>query len=281
MKAIEFAYGHDPINEGWKDTMAHLGMIGALAGAGTGAMTVKQAIDSPSIPTATKAEIAVKADIPPTQLPSNVAQQVTMAKQVAAAPIEPLPLQIKAVTGDPKEVLLKNFAKTEGITGIELAAFLAQCAHETQNFSKMIETASGQNYEPMFVKDRKTGRIIVDPQTNKPKNFNPTAAKLGNTQAGDGAKFKGRGYIQLTGRYNYGQASRAIFGDNTLIEKPWLAEDPKIAARIAVWYWKSRVANRVDDYSDVRAVTQPINAGLNGLRQRTQAFDAYMRSGQT
>jgi len=46
MKAIEFAYGHDPINEGWKDTMAHLGMIRALAGAGTGAMTVKQAFDA-------------------------------------------------------------------------------------------------------------------------------------------------------------------------------------------------------------------------------------------
>lgn len=280
MRASEFTANRE-LEEGWRDTLAHLGMIGALAGVGTGAMTVRQAIDSPAVPVATKAEIAVKADIPPAQLPPSVAQQVATAKQVAAAPLERVPLQIQAVTGDPKELMLKNYAKAEGITGIELAAFLAQCAHETQNFSKMIETASGQNYEPMFVKDKKTGRIIVDPQTNRPKNFNPTAAKLGNTQIGDGAKFKGRGFIQLTGRYNYGQASRAIFGDNTLIEKPWLAEDPKIAARIAVWYWKSRVANRVDDYSDVRAVTQPINAGLNGLRQRMQAFDAYMRSGQS
>jgi len=59
---------------------------------------------------------------------------------------------------------------------------------------------------------------------------------MGNTEPGDGWKFRGRGYIQLTGKNNYSAASKAIFGDDRLVENPDLVNDPGIAAEVTAWY---------------------------------------------
>ena len=60
--------------------------------------------------------------------------------------------------------------------------------------------------------------------------------RMGNTEAGDGWKYRGRGYIQLTGKSNYAAASRAIFGDDRLVKDPDLVNNPKIAAEVTAWY---------------------------------------------
>ena len=62
-----------------------------------------------------------------------------------------------------------------------------------------------------------------------------------------------------------------------LEEHPELAADPKIAAEVAVEFWKSRVQGRVTDFKDVDAVTKPINKGLNGLKDRLRRFKEYMK----
>jgi hypothetical protein len=59
---------------------------------------------------------------------------------------------------------------------------------------------------------------------------------MGNTQPGDGFKFRGRGYIQLTGKSNYAAASKAIYGDDRLVENPDLANNPDVAAQVTAWY---------------------------------------------
>ena len=59
---------------------------------------------------------------------------------------------------------------------------------------------------------------------------------MGNTEPGDGFKYRGRGFIQLTGKSNYAAASKAIFGDNRLVENPDLASDPAVAAQISAWF---------------------------------------------
>jgi predicted chitinase len=59
---------------------------------------------------------------------------------------------------------------------------------------------------------------------------------MGNIEPGDGFKYRGRGYIQLTGKSNYAAASQAIFGDDTLVKNPDLVNDPKIAADVVAWY---------------------------------------------
>ena len=125
------------------------------------------------------------------------------------------------------------------------AAFLAQLAHESGQFRYMEEIASGAAYE---------GR-----------------RDLGNTQPGDGRRFKGRGPIQLTGRSNYAAASRALGID--LVNNPTRAADPDVGFRTAAWYWNTRNLNQFADSGNFRELTRRINGGYNGLADR----EAYYR----
>jgi putative chitinase len=162
----------------------------------------------------------------------------------------------KTVTGNPHEVILKKEAEKAGIKGQELAAFLAQAAHETLDFKHMKEIGGSLDFKKYDIK------------------FAPRKAKiLGNTKPGDGAKFKGRGYIQLTGKYNYKRAGQALGLD--LVNKPELVERPDVAAKVAVWYWQNRVQPKVSDFKDVKDVTKPINPGLKHLDQRKEKHQAF------
>ena len=131
--------------------------------------------------------------------------------------------------------------------GTEAAQFLSQMAHESDRFQAMEEYASGAKYE---------GR-----------------ADLGNTQKGDGVRFKGRGYIQLTGRANYRTFGRLVGVD--LEKYPEKAEDPEIAAKIAIAYWNQRVRGRVESFSDTKQVTKLINGGDRNLADRKALFEQY------
>ena len=160
----------------------------------------------------------------------------------------------KTLTGTSHEAVLTRTARAAGITDpTELAAFLAQAAHESHDFKSMVEYGGSLDFRK------------YDPQYAPKK-----ARALGNKKAGDGARYKGRGYIQLTGRYNYKRAGEAL--GLPLEQKPELAEKPEVAAKIAVWFWQQRVQPNVDNFNDVRAVTKPINPGLNGLADRQEAF---------
>jgi putative chitinase len=123
------------------------------------------------------------------------------------------------------------------------AAFLAQLAHESGEFRWMEEIASGAAYE---------GRT-----------------DLGNTQPGDGMRFKGRGPIQLTGRSNYAAASAALGID--LVNNPTRAADPDVGFRTAAWFWNSRNLNSYADAGNFDAITLRVNGGYNGKASR----DAY------
>lgn len=126
------------------------------------------------------------------------------------------------------------------------AAFLAQLAHESAQLRYFEEIASGAAYE---------GR-----------------RDLGNTQPGDGRRFKGRGPIQLTGRSNYRSAGRAL-GIN-LEGNPTRAADPDVGFRVAAWYWSTRNLNTYADAGNFSAITYRINGGYNGASDRL----AYYRT---
>jgi hypothetical protein len=66
---------------------------------------------------------------------------------------------------------------------------------------------------------------------------------MGNTEVGDGWKYRGRGFIQITGKSNYAAASKAIFGDDRLIKNPDMANDPAVAAEISAWFMKRGTAS--------------------------------------
>lgn len=126
-----------------------------------------------------------------------------------------------------------------------IAAFLAQILHESGSFRFMREIASGEAYE---------GR-----------------ADLGNTQPGDGPRYKGRGFIQITGRANYRQAGRDL--GIPLEASPESAERPDFAARLAVWFWTTRKLNAKADVGDFVGITRAINGGTRGLESRTNLYD--------
>jgi predicted chitinase len=119
------------------------------------------------------------------------------------------------------------------------AAFLAQCAHECDGFKTMREYASGAEYE---------GR-----------------EDLGNTEEGDGVRFAGRGFIQLTGRDNYTACGKDLQID--LVNNPELAEG-EYAGYVSAWFWNNNGLNRFADSGDFITLTRRINGGLNGLASR-------------
>jgi len=132
--------------------------------------------------------------------------------------------------------------RTYGIldTGLRLAHFMGQCGHESGGFRYMEEIASGAAYE---------GR-----------------ADLGNTQPGDGRRFKGRGPIQLTGRANYRRVGRLIGID--LESHPEIVARPSIGLLVGCVYWDGRKLNAKADADDLLGLTRAINGGTNGLEDR-------------
>ena len=129
------------------------------------------------------------------------------------------------------------------------ASFLAQLAHESGQLVYVRELASGAAYE---------GR-----------------KDLGNVQAGDGARFRGRGLIQVTGRSNYAACGKALGLD--LLAQPALLEQTVNACRSAGWFWQSRGLNALADAGDQVAVTKRINGGTNGLAERLAYFKTAQR----
>lgn len=153
----------------------------------------------------------------------------------------------------PAAKILIQTARASGMRGKELAQFIAQCAHETSNFSSLKELGGKLDFKK------------YDPKHNPRK-----AKMLGNKEVGDGAKYHGRGYIQLTGRDNYKRAGQAL--GLPLEQHPELVEQPEVAAKVAVWFWKNQVAPKVTNFNDTAQVTKPINSGLKGLEDRHNKF---------
>lgn len=94
------------------------------------------------------------------------------------------------------------------------------------------------------------------------------ARNLGNTEPGDGWKFRGRGLKQITGRDNYRRCSLELFGDDTLLKTPELLEQEPWASVSAGWFWQAKGLNAMSDDDDVKAVTKRVNGGYNGLEER-------------
>lgn len=150
----------------------------------------------------------------------------------------------------------------------EYCHFLAQACHETDHFKTLREYASGRAYE---------GR-----------------ADLGNTQPGDGVKFRGRGIFQTTGRANYLQLGIKKGRRDLFINTPELLEQPEYAVWSACEYWQSRGLNDAANHADgdllkkkyrgdviavspVEFISLAINGGYNGMDDRKKAYATAQR----
>lgn len=162
----------------------------------------------------------------------------------------------------------------------ERSAFMAQVFQE----SKGQPVTENLNYSEQaiistFSKARFQGKDPKELARNPEELANTVyggawgAKNLGNTEPGDGWKYRGRGLIQITGKDNYKKYGKIIGRD--LVKNPDLALDPKVAMEIALAYWEDRVQPNVSDYSDTEKVTKQINPGLHGLEDRKKWYNIY------
>jgi hypothetical protein len=101
--------------------------------------------------------------------------------------------------------------------------------------------------------------------------------RLGNSDADDGYKYRGRGVIQLTGKANYAHFGKKIGVD--LISNPDLASEPNTAAKLAIAFWQENV-KAAGKNGDVRTATLGVNGGLNGLSDRASKYQFYLKQAQ-
>lgn len=263
------------LDEGWRENLYKLVTIGALGLTAAGAITTKFAYDKWAA-THPQAMQALDASPPPAKPPtdpvlktpkvsaptvttkSDLAPTTSVRPQARPDDLGDKPLsQLKPKprpsldTLGPLSKTLHVAAVDAGITGTELVALMAQAAHETGMFNDLYETGD----EDYF---------------NKYEPGTASGDTLGNIEEGDGYLYRGRGYLHLTGRYNYQKAQDALGYD--FINNPDLAADPSIAAEVAVWYWQTRVQPRVKDFDNVKKVTYRINPKFVGLEDRREKY---------
>jgi len=179
--------------------------------------------------------------------------------------------QLSALGIDNKwlDPLNEVFAKYEINTPLRQAAFIGQCAHESNNFKTLEENL---NYRPETLMKVWPSRFpdlaIADKYAHNPQMLanKVYAGRLGNNQENDGWNFHGRGLIQLTGRENYERCGKAIGVD--LTSQPNLLVEPNYAAMSAGWFWNKTGLNALADAKDYDTMTKRINGGLIGLDDR-------------
>lgn len=155
----------------------------------------------------------------------------------------------------PSTTIINAMRKWGITTPLARAHFLAQCAHESGNFKYKKEI-----WGPTGAQQRYEGK-----------------RDLGNVVDGDGKRFMGRGYIQVTGRANYTQFNKGVSED--VVSNPMLVES-KYVAETAAWFWKTRKLNNLaidDTTASVKRITRVINGGYNGLDDRIKKFCGYWK----
>lgn len=165
-------------------------------------------------------------------------------------------------------------------TKLRLAAFLSQCGHESQNFTRFIENLnySAAGLCKVFGKRFSSLDEALPYNRNPEKIANKVYSNLngnGNEQSGDGWKFRGRGCIQLTGRYNYTEFSKSI--KKSIDETVAYCETLEGAIESACYFWTDNDLNRFADKGAIISLTKAINGGLHGIEERTILYNKALK----
>lgn len=214
-----------------------------------------------------------------------VTQPSAPAPQVSAPIVSSGPLKLEKLKGHIPDAVIQMIPETAAKfninTPLRLAHFLAQCGHESGGFKATSEnlnySAKGLNgifkkYFPTLDSalpyERKPEKIANKVYANRMAN--------GTEASGDGYKFRGRGYIQLTGKDNYTQFGKAIGED--ILSNPDVVSG-KYALLSAAWFWSKNGLNNLSDGGStdavVTSITKRVNGGTIGLADRIKHFKEY------
>lgn len=175
------------------------------------------------------------------------------------------------------DTMIKIFPKYDITTPNRVAGFIAQCSHESLDFTALEENLNykAATLEKLFSKYfSKAGRNAADYAMKPEKIANVIYASRmgnGNTASGDGYKFRGRGIIQLTGRENYTNFGKTIGKSPEEVIEYLKTIDGALES--ACWYWKTRNINEACDANDITKMTKLINGGTNGLQDRKVRYE--------
>nr|WP_264857976.1 glycoside hydrolase family 19 protein [Burkholderia cenocepacia] len=186
---------------------------------------------------------------------------MTMTPQTLAAALQ-IPLARATPWSDPLSAAMALYAID---SPARQAAFLAQCGHETGGFQWLREiwgpTPAQRAYEPPAAK----------------------ASELGNTQPGDGFRYRGGGLVQITGRYNYRVMGQKI--GVPLEDKPEQIVQPSVAAEASAQFWADHALSAFADAGDFLSISRAINLGNprsaatpNGMPDRLALWDSCKKA---
>lgn len=203
----------------------------------------------------------------------------------AAAPVTTVPgLKLEKLKGHVPDAVIAQIpdcaAKFQINTALRLAHFLAQCGHESAGFKATQENLnySADGLNKIFGKYFKTVNAASYARQPEKIAARVYASRMGNGDEAskDGWKYRGRGYIQLTGKSNYGEFDKVVSDD--ILSNPDLVAS-KYALLSAAWYWNSRSLNNSADKgandAAVTEVTKKVNGGTIGLADRIKHFKEY------
>jgi putative chitinase len=160
-----------------------------------------------------------------------------------------------------------------------MAAFLAQCAHESGGFTSIVENL---NYKPQalrrlfskyFSDDVTANQYCARPNKQEAIANRIYANRMGNgdESSGDGYRFRGRGLIQLTGRSNYQAFADSL--EMSIDDVPEYLGTFEGAAQSACWFWETNNLNKFADAGDILGMTKRINGGTIGLEDRKKHYE--------
>jgi putative chitinase len=179
------------------------------------------------------------------------------------------------------EAFAEHFPAFEITTPARVAGFIAQCQHESLDFTVLQENLNygAKGLRGLFGKYFPTDALAAQYERKPEMIANRIYASRmsnGNEQSGDGWKFRGRGILQITGRANYTQCSRDLFGDDSLVEDPDLLRQPAYATLSACWFWHKNQLNHICDTGDIVLLSKKINGGTIGLEDRVAHWNAAL-----
>ena len=176
------------------------------------------------------------------------------------------------------EAMCVAFPQFDIITPQRVAAFIAQCAHESADFTVLTENLnySSDGLMKLFSKYFPNGAADFHRQPEKIAN-RIYSGRMGNgpESSGEGWKYRGRGPIQLTGKSNYYAFATDFFEDpETVMDDPDLVtDDVPTSLYSAIWFWNKNKLNKEADAGDIKGMTKKINGGYIGLEDRIKHYN--------
>jgi putative chitinase len=171
------------------------------------------------------------------------------------------------------------FEKYELNTSLRIAHFMAQIDHE----SGLKPISENLNYSSIglvntFSKYFGEGKMLSFGYAHKPEKIanRVYANRMGNgdENSGEGWKYRGRGFIQITGKENYHRLSNDT--DLDCLKNPDLLLEEPNAMLSALWFWNLKGLNALADKNDIILITKRINGGLNGIEHRKELLKKYL-----